>query len=106
MNSKGILDLMGTPLLLFHHVNYLHHLQSEKTVIQHIYDTHFEGVEQTKWLEQQWRGLEGLIDAEAHTQVLSKLQDQSNHAQLWCDVINTYFYRKSGIADTLGTTIY
>jgi hypothetical protein len=31
-------------LLFFHHVNYTHRLHSGKTVIQHIYDEHFEGV--------------------------------------------------------------
>lgn len=32
-------------LLFFHHVLYTHVLHSGKTVIQHIYDTHFEGAE-------------------------------------------------------------
>jgi alpha-glucuronidase len=93
-------------LLFFHHVNYTHHLQSGKTVIQHIYDTHFEGVVQARWLVKQWMGLEGLINQNAYSHVLNKLKDQVTHAQLWCDVINTYFYRKSGIPDMIGRKIY
>lgn len=93
-------------LLFFHHVNYSHRLQSGKTVIQHIYDTHFEGVIQARWLVDQWIGLEGLIDLNRYSDVLIRLKDQATHAQLWCDVINTYFYRKSGIPDRKGRKIY
>jgi hypothetical protein len=35
-------------LLFFHHAPYTHRLHSGKTVIQHIYDSHFDGVEQVK----------------------------------------------------------
>jgi len=35
-------------LLFFHHVPYTHILHSGKTVIQHIYDSHNEGVKQVK----------------------------------------------------------
>ena len=30
-------------LLFFHHMPYTYQLKSGKTIIQHIYDTHFEG---------------------------------------------------------------
>jgi alpha-glucuronidase len=93
-------------LLFFHHVNYSHHLQSNKSVIQHIYDTHFDGVDQARCLVKQWLSLEGLLDTYSYDHVLNRLKDQANHAQLWCDVINTYFYRKSGIPDMLGRKLY
>ena len=93
-------------LLFFHHVNYSHRLQSGKSVIQHIYDTHFEGVEQTQWLVQQWSSLEAFVEQDTYVHVLGRLQEQAIHAELWRDVINTYFYRKSGIPDELGRTIY
>ena len=40
------LDTCPDELLLFmHHVPYTHVLHSGKTVIQHIYDTHYEGAD-------------------------------------------------------------
>jgi len=93
-------------LLFFHHVPYTHVLKSGKTVIQHIYDTHFEGAEQADTLVDTWRGLQGRIDSDRYTSVLDRLQEQSEHAKEWRDIVNTYFLRKSGIADEQGRTIY
>lgn len=93
-------------LLFFHHVPYKHVLKSGKTVIQHIYDTHFEGAEQAAQLVERWRSLEGKIDEERFESVLKRLEGQAEHAKEWRDVINTYFYRKSGIPDAHGRTIY
>ena len=93
-------------LLFFHHVPYSHVLKSGKTVIQHIYDTHFEGAEEAARLVERWRSLKGLIDDERFRQVESRLLEQAEHAKEWRDVINTYFYRKSGVPDARGRTIY
>lgn len=86
-------------LLFFHHVPYTHKLKSGVTVIQHIYDTHFSGAEQAEQLLESWRSLEGKVDSERFQQVLERLEHQAEHAKEWRDVINTYFYRKSGIPD-------
>lgn len=93
-------------LLFFHHVPYTHVLHSGKTVIQHIYDTHFEGAERAEGLLGAWGGLKGSIADGLYTQVEERLKGQAAHAKEWRDQINTYFYRKSGIADALGRTIY
>lgn len=93
-------------LLFFHHVPYTHVLRSGKTVIQHIYDSHFEGVEKVQELIQRWGKLEGRIDGRRFSSVMSRLELQLEHAKEWRDVVNTYFYRKSGIPDRLGRTIY
>lgn len=93
-------------LLFFHHVPYTHVLHSGKTVIQHIYDTHFEGVERADQLKEQWQSLEGHMDNSRYEQVLRRLEEQVLHAREWRDIINTYFYRKSGIADQCQRTIY
>ncbi|WP_441941579.1 alpha-glucuronidase family glycosyl hydrolase [Paenibacillus sp. 2TAB23] len=93
-------------LLFFHHVPYTHVLQSGKTVIQHIYDTHFGGAEEAECLRQQWAELEGKIDATSFVHVAERLDQQAEHAKHWRDVINTYFYRKSGIPDAGGRVIY
>ncbi len=86
-------------LLFFHHVSYIYKLKNNKTLIQHIYDTHFEGVEDVQELINQWIELEGLIDNKRYQDVLSRLLEQKEHAKEWRDVINTYFYRKTMIYD-------
>ncbi|XEC93963.1 alpha-glucuronidase family glycosyl hydrolase [Paenibacillus tarimensis] len=93
-------------LLFFHHVPYSHRLKSGETVIQHIYNTHFEGAEQAERLLKAWAGLEGKIDQERFLHVLNRQEEQARHAKHWRDVINTYFYRKSGVPDEKGRTIY
>jgi alpha-glucuronidase len=93
-------------LLFFHHVPYTHRLKSGETVIQHIYNTHFEGVEQAKQLRERWKRLKGKIDEKRYYDVLERLNIQVEHAKEWRDVINTYFYRKSGIEDKYNRTIY
>ena len=42
-------------LLFFHHVPYGHVLHSGSTVIQHIYDTHFAGVEEVTAMRRRWQ---------------------------------------------------
>lgn len=93
-------------LLFFHHVPYTHVLKSGKTVIQHIYDTHFKGYEQVLEIISEWKKLEGKIDGEDYDNVLSRLGEQERCAREWRDQVNTYFFRKSGIADKNGRTIY
>ena len=43
-------------------MNYDHVLSTGKTIIQHIYDTHFEGVEDVEVMISKWRELEGVIN--------------------------------------------
>ncbi|GIO92950.1 alpha-glucuronidase family glycosyl hydrolase [Paenibacillus lactis] len=93
-------------LLFFHHVPYSHRLKSGKTVIQHIYDTHFEGADAAAELLAEWASLEGRIDPAQHAQVAARLAEQAEHAKHWRDVINTYFFRKSGVPDEKGRTIF
>ena len=93
-------------LLFFHHVPYSHQLHSGKTVIQHIYDTHFEGVEDVKAFIEKWNSLQGEIDETSFVNVASRLQLQLQNATDWRDQINSYFYRKSGVADAQGRVIY
>lgn len=93
-------------LLFFHHVPYLHILQSGKTVIQHIYDSHFKGAEEAACLVDIWLSISGTMEESLHKQVLERLVDQADHAKEWRDRINTYFFRKSGVPDKLNRLIY
>lgn len=92
-------------ILFFHRLEYDYVLSSGKTLIQHIYDTHFEGAVEAEKFMQMWTELQGLIDEGAYQRVLERLVHQSNHAKEWRDVINSYFYRKTGIDDQHGRAI-
>lgn len=93
-------------LLFFHHVSYHYQLKSGKSVIQHIYDTHFEGVLRAEELVRKWEGLEDKLAPDRYERVLNRLQEQAAHAAEWRDRINTYFLRKSGIEDELHREIH
>lgn len=93
-------------LLFFHHVPYTHCLKSGKTVIQHIYDTHFEGVELVDEMVTQFETLEGRLPDNVYKRMLERFLHQKEHSREWRDQINTYFYRKTGIDDEKGRTIY
>ncbi|WCE00156.1 alpha-glucuronidase [Streptomyces sp. HUAS 31] len=93
-------------LLFFHHVSYDHVLRSGKTVIQHMYDTHFEGVEEVERAREVWASLAGLIDPVRHARVAERYEEQLRSAREWRDQINSYFLRKSGVADAHGRRIY
>lgn len=93
-------------LLFFHHVPYTHLLHSGKTLIQSIYDTHFAGVERVSRYMQEWEALKAELDPDSYANVKQRLEEQYESAKEWRDQINTYFYRKSGIPDEKGRTIY
>jgi alpha-glucuronidase len=93
-------------LLFFHYVEYNYCLKSGKTLIQHIYDTHFEGVEEAAHMFALWERLTDYIPKEIHNRVKERLAFQKNHAIEWRDVICSYFNRKSGIPDIKGREIY
>jgi alpha-glucuronidase len=93
-------------LLFFHHVPYPHVLHSGKTVIQHIYDSHFAGADWVAAMLDAWRPLAGSLDQAAYDNVLDRLERQLRSAREWRDQINTYFWRKSGIPDAHGRMIY
>ncbi len=93
-------------LLFFHHIPYTYKLKSGETLIQYIYNSHFKGVEQAIELKNKWLGLKGKINEELFRHVSERLDGQIEHAKEWRDVINTYFFRKTGIKDENGRKIY
>lgn len=107
---ESLADCPDELLLFFHHVPYSHVLHSGKTVIQHIYDTHFEGVEEVARMQESWAAASDCVDAgmspQFHQRVSDRLAEQLRSASEWRDQINTYFLRKSGIPDLHGRTIH
>jgi alpha-glucuronidase len=89
-------------LLFMHHVPYTHVLHSGKTVIQHFYDTHYEGAEAAAAFVDQWRKLKGRIDERRFREVLERLEFQAGHAKVWRDSICRWFMKRSGIPDEHG----
>lgn len=93
-------------LLFFHRLRYTYRLANGKTLIQRIYDDHFSGAEQTKALAALWKALEGLVPQASHENVSERLKRQVRNAEEWRDVVNTYFFRYSGIPDDKGRLIH
>ncbi len=92
-------------LLFFHHVPYGHVLHSGSTVVQHIYDTHFAGVEQVERMRLRWAETAGSVPPGLHARVAELLDEQLRCAREWRDQINAYFFRKSGVPDARGRRI-
>ena len=85
---------------------YTYRLRSGKTVLQHIYDTHFEGAADAEKMKELWRSLEDKVPEKIYTRVLERMEHQVWHAAEWRDQINSYFFRKTGIGDEQGREIY
>jgi len=103
--AKVYESLETTPdelVLFFHHVPYNYVLHSGKRVIQHIYDSHYDGAQSVAAYVRQWRSLKGHVDEQRYAAVLARLQYQAGHAIVWRDAICNWFFRTSGIPDARG----
>ncbi len=89
-------------LLFFHHVPWTYKLHSGKTVIQYVYDSHYEGAAEAAQLGAEWATLKGKIDPQLYNNVRARLEYQAGHAIVWRDAIVQYFLKESGIPDALG----
>jgi alpha-glucuronidase len=89
-------------LLFFHHVPWTYKLHSGKTVIQYVYDSHYEGADEASQLVEEWETLKGKIDPQLDSDELGRLKYQAGHAIVWRDAIVQYFFKESGIPDTQG----
>jgi alpha-glucuronidase len=89
-------------LLFFHHVPWTYKLHTGKTVIQYVYDSHYEGAEEAAQLGKEWATLKGKIDPQLYNDERARLEYQAGHAIVWRDAIVQYFYKETGIPDALG----
>ncbi len=91
-------------LLFFHRLPYSFRMKDGRTLIQRIYDDHFEGLEETRDLA---RELAAIPFPEPDATVIrARMKLQLYNAGEWCDVINTFFHRLSGVPDDRGRIIY
>lgn len=97
------LDSCPESLLLFmHHVPYTHRLRSGKTVIQTLYDLHYEGADAAAAQVPAWQTLHGAVPDAVYFEVLRRLRFQAGHAVVWRDAVTRWFHRQSGIEDEQG----
>jgi alpha-glucuronidase len=89
-------------LLFFHHVPYSYKLHSGKTVIQFIYDSHYEGADAAEAYVGDWKSVRSSIDEQRYAEVLHQLEYQAGQAQVWRDAVTMWFMRASGIPDEKG----
>jgi alpha-glucuronidase len=93
-------------LLFFHRLRYDFKMKNGQTLLQNIYDTHFEGYDEAAAMVEEWKSLKCSLESEVYESVLSRFERQLANAREWRDQINTYFWRKTGIADAKGRKIY
>ncbi len=91
-------------LLFYHRLPYTWRMRDGRTLIQRIYDDHFEGCSEAEALVQSLRSMD--FPAPDRELILSRAERQLANAREWCDVINTFFHRLSGIPDEQGRIIY
>jgi len=89
-------------LLFFHHVPYTWRLHSGKTVIQSLYDSHYDGAAHAAQFVRDWTSLKPRLDPALYDDVLARLQYQAGHAIVWRDAIVQYFLKLSAIPDEQG----
>jgi alpha-glucuronidase len=89
-------------LLFMHHVPYTYVLHSGKTVIQHIYDAHYDSAKTAATYAVEWTKLKGLIDEERFEKTLDLFTYQAGHAIVWRDAVTEWFLKMSGIPDRQG----
>ena len=79
-------------------------MRDGRTLIQRIYDDHFDGLAEARQMAE---SLLSLPFPEPDASVIrTRMEKQLYNAREWCDIINTFFHRLSGIDDASGRRIY
>jgi alpha-glucuronidase len=89
-------------LLFMHHVPYTHVLHDGKTLVQYVYDAHYEGAATAQTYIPRWQTLKGLIDDERYEQTLKLFTYEAGHAIVWRDAVTKWFEKESSISDKQG----
>ena len=81
-------------------------MKDGRTLIQRVYDDHFEGCAAAEEFASKWNELEELLPKDVFERVQLRFDEQCRSAREWRDVINSWFFRRSGIPDVHGREIY
>ncbi len=90
--------------LFFHRLPYAYVMADGRTLIQRIYDDHFEGAGEAEAMEEALKAFP--FPEEDRRVIAERAEKQTLNAREWRDVINTFFYRLSGVPDGRGRVIY
>ena len=90
--------------LFFHRLRYDYVMDDGRTLIQRIYDDHFEGCDEAEAMAAKLASLD--LPSPDREEAAERMQKQLRNARDWRDIINTYFHRMSGAEDTKGRKIY
>jgi alpha-glucuronidase len=93
-------------LLFFHRIPYNYVMKNGKTLLQNIYDAHFEGYDEASGMLDAWIGLKDKLGGAVFESVKARMERQLENARQWRDVVNTYFFRHTGVGDEKGRKIY
>lgn len=91
-------------LLFYHRLPYTFRMKDGRTLVQRIYDDHFEGYYETVSMVE---SLYELPFPNPDREIIrERAERQLHNAKEWCDIINTFFHRLSGLDDAQGRKIY
>ncbi len=91
-------------ILFFHRLRYDYRMKDGRTLIQRIYDDHFEGAERVLEMAEILDSIP--LDEDVKQEAELRMEAQKMNSREWRDIINTFFYRLSGIGDEQGRDIY
>ena len=91
-------------LLFFHRLRYDWVMPDGRTLIQRIYDDHFEGCARAEAMAEALDALD--LPEPDRAEARERMARQVENARQWRDVINTFFHRLSGAPDAHGRTIF
>jgi alpha-glucuronidase len=78
-------------LLWFHHVDWDYEMESGRTLWEELVHKYYEGVNQVRWMQDQWNSIEGLIDQQRFEHVKALLKIQEKDAVRWRNSCVLYF---------------
>lgn len=90
--------------LFYHRLPYDYRMTDGRTLVQRIYDDHFDGLSETEQMAETLAALD-LPDPDRAV-AAERMQRQLYNAREWCDIVNSFFYRLSGMEDRHGRTLY
>ena len=90
--------------LFFHRLRYDYVMADGRTLIQRLYDDHFEGCAAAEAMGEALGALD--LPGPDASEAADRMARQIKNAREWRDVVNTFFHRLSGVEDAKGRKIY
>ncbi len=91
-------------LLFFHRLPYGWVMKDGRTLIQRLYDDHFEGCARAEAMKKTLESLD--LPEPDRQEARERMEAQVRNAREWRDILNTFFRRFSGADDAQGRKIY